>query len=414
MVDREFFDRISTRIDSYADGMIALQTALTAIPALAPESGGNGEYRKSRYLMEHLAEMGFDDITSFDAPDSRVVSGYRPNITVTLPGSNHQKTVWILTHMDVVPPGELALWDHDPYQAYVKDGRIYGRGTEDNQQDLVASIFAARAFLDEGIQPGFSVGLAFVADEETSSQKGLAFLLGLKKKIFKKNDLIVVPDFGNDDGSMIEVAEKSILWLRVRTSGVQCHASRPEVGKNAFAAASHLVATLSDLYRIFDRSDPLYTPPTSTFEPTKKEANVPNINTIPGDDVFYLDCRILPDHSLVEVMTEIRARADRVEERFDVTIDIVPVQIVEAPAPTDRNAPVVAALSKAIRDVYGVKALPGGVGGGTVAAHLREHGYPVAVWSKLEGMAHQPNESCSIANMIGNAKVFAHLFLGDA
>ena len=409
---KNLFERISARIDSYESDMVALQLGLTAIPALAPENGGNGEYKKARYLVEQLKEMGFRTIRTFNAPDDRAAYNCRPNVIVTLPGTHRGRTVWVLTHMDIVPPGELGLWDHDPYKGYVKDGRVFGRGTEDNQQDLVASIFAARAFLDEGVKPAFSVGLAFVADEETSSSKGLVYLLGMKKKLFKKDDIIVVPDFGNEEGSMIEVAEKSLLWLRVKTVGAQCHASRPGLGRNAFAAASHFIAKLRDLYRIFDRVDPLYTPPTSTFEPTKKEANVPNINTIPGDDVFYLDCRILPDCDLVQVMSRMRSMADEVEESFDVAIDIVPVQTVEAPPPTDVNAPVVKALAKAVREVYGVDARPGGIGGGTVAAPLREKGYQAAVWSRLGGMAHQPNEYCFISNMIGNAKVFAHLFLG--
>lgn len=412
MIDEQLFERISRRIDSYESEMAALQIGLTAIPALAPENGGNGEYKKARYLMERLADMGFHTIRTFDAPDDRVVSASRPNLIVRIPGKDRGRTVWIITHMDVVPPGEQTLWDHDPYEGYVKEGKIYGRGTEDNQQDLVASIFAARAFLDEGVKPQLSVGLAFVADEETSSNKGLVYLLGMKKKLFKKDDIIVVPDFGNEEGSVIEVAEKSLLWLRFRTTGVQCHASEPALGRNAFTAASHLVARLGDLYHIFDGTDPLYSPATSTFEPTRKDANVPNINTIPGDDIFYLDCRILPDYDLVEVMTKVRAMADDVEETFDVSIDIVPVQAVEAPPPTDRNAPVVKALAGAIRKVYGVAATPGGIGGGTVAAHLREHGYPAAVWSRLGGLAHQPNENCIISNMIGNAKVFARLFLG--
>lgn len=412
MIDEQLFERIVRRIDSYESEMVALQIGLTAIPALAPENGGNGEYEKARYLMERLADMGFHTIRTFDAPDDRVVFTSRPNLIVTIPGKDRGRTVWIITHMDVVPPGEIALWDHDPYEGYVKDGKIYGRGTEDNQQDLVASIFAARAFLDEGVKPQFSVGLAFVADEETSSNKGLVYLLGMKKKLFKKDDIIVVPDFGNEKGSVIEVAEKSLLWLRFRTTGVQCHASEPALGKNAFTAASHLVARLGDLYRIFDRTDPLYSPATSTFEPTRKDANVPNINTIPGDDIFYLDCRILPDYNLIEVMTKVRAMADDVEEAFDVSIDIVPVQAVEAPPPTDRDAPVVKALADAIRKVYGVAATPGGIGGGTVAAHLRERGYQAAVWSRLGGLAHQPNENCIISNMIGNAKVFARLFQG--
>jgi len=53
--------------------------------------------------------------------------------------------------------------------------------------------------------------------------------------------------------------------------------------------------------------------------------------------------------------------------------------------------------------------------GGTVAACFRKAGYPAAVWSRHQETAHQPNEYCLIADMVGNAKVFAHLFLqGDA
>ena len=81
------------------------------------------------------------------------------------------------------------------------------------------------------------------------------------------------------------------------------------------------------------------------------------------------------------------------------------------PPPTAHDAPVVLALEEAVRDVYGVQARPKGVGGGTVAAVFRKHDYPAAVWSRYCHMAHQPNEYCLIANMVGNAKVYAHLFL---
>jgi succinyl-diaminopimelate desuccinylase len=145
VVDGNLFERISKRIDSYESDMVALQLGLTAIPALAPENGGNGEYKKARYLVECLEQMGFRNIRTFDAPDDRVAFACRPNIIVTIPGENRGRTVWIITHMDVVPPGEPALWKHAPYEGYVKGGRIYGRGTEDNQQDLVSSIFAAKA-----------------------------------------------------------------------------------------------------------------------------------------------------------------------------------------------------------------------------------------------------------------------------
>lgn len=405
------FETIIRRIDSYKDAMIKLQVDLTAIPAMSPDNGGDGEFNKAQFIFKYLTGMNFPNVLEIDAPDSRTSSGIRPNLVVTIPGNNPQKTVWIMTHMDVVPPGELELWDEDPFRCYVKNGRVYGRGTEDNQQDIVSSIFAAKAFLDEGIKPECSIGLAFVADEETASRFGLSFILQNKENPFRKTDIIVIPDSGNEDGSMIEIAEKSILWLRFKTIGKQCHASRPGLGKNAFQAASHLVVLLDRLHHIFAASDPFYEPQTSTFQPTKKEPNIPNINTIPGDDVFYMDSRVLPQYRLSHVLHEIRGIADEIEKQFDISIEITTVQEVQAPPPTPHDAPVVTALKEAIRLVYNVEATPQGIGGGTIAAIFRENNYPAAVWSRMQHTAHQPNENCLISNMVGNAKVYANLFL---
>jgi succinyl-diaminopimelate desuccinylase len=411
MIDNGLFQRLTTRIDSYTEAMIEMQCRLTAIPALGPENGGGGELEKSRLILSCLQKFGFPPLREINAPDPRVLSGIRPNLLTLLPGKDEGQRVWILTHTDIVPPGELTLWSHDPYRCIVKDGKIFGRGVEDNQQDMVASIFAAKAFLDEGIVPEKSFGLAFVADEETSSLLGLDYLLNHADNPFRKSDLIVVPDSGNEEGSIIEVAEKSILWLQIKTAGKQCHASKPDLGKNAFLAASHLVVRLNDLHEQFGAVDQLYEPPASTFQPTKKEANVPNINTIPGSDVFYLDCRVLPAYRLAEIFSAIRVLADEIEQRFGVVIVITPVQQIQAPPPTPHEAPVVAALQQAIRDVYKVEAVPAGIGAGTVAAHFRQRGYPAAVWCRITQTAHQPDESCLIANMLGNAKVYAHLCL---
>jgi succinyl-diaminopimelate desuccinylase len=411
MIDQAIFSTVRRRIDSYREAMIQMQIGLTAIPALAPENGGDGEYEKARYLLANLRELGFTDIWEINAPDSRVSSKVRPNIIASVPGRKDNRTVWILTHLDIVPPGEMKFWDSDPYRGYVKNDRIYGRGTEDNQQDLVASLFAAKAFLDEGIVPESNIGLAFVSDEETASRWGLDYILRHENNPFKNTDLLVVPDSGNEEGTMIEIAEKSIYWLRFKTVGKQCHASKPELGKNAFLAASHLVVRLDELHGAFGAVDALYHPPMSTFQPTKKEMNVPNVNTIPGEDVFYLDCRILPQYSLQEVHGRIRSMADDIERRFGVRIEIKAVQDVQAPAPTPEDAPVVPALQEAIRAVYRLQANPEGIGAGTVAAYFRRDGYPAAVWCRIGQTAHQPNENCLISNMMGNAKVYAHLFL---
>ena len=330
---------------------------------------------------------------------------------MTIEGKNKNKFTWIITHLDIVPPGELRLWSHDPYSAYVKDGHIFGRGVEDNQQDMVASIFAAKAIIDEGLITANSINLAFVSDEETSSSKGLYYMIDSKDNLFNHDDLIVVPDSGNPEGSLIEVAEKSMLWLCFKTKGKQCHGSNPQLGNNAFFAASHLVTKLAKLKKLFPKTDPLFDPPESTFEPTKKEANVGNINTIPGEDVFCMDCRILPDYDLQDVISSIQKIVHEIEKKFKVQIEISTAQYVQSAKPTSPDTQVVKALTEAIKTVYNIKAFAGGVGAGTVASYIRKKDYPVAVWSKTNQTAHQPDENCPIDNMLGNAKVFAHLFL---
>ncbi len=406
------FDKIFQRIDSFRDDMINLQIKLTTVPAIAPASGGEGEEKKAAVLVKFLQENGFQDIEVIKAPDLDAPSGSRPNVLAYYRGKSSAKTVWIMTHTDVVPPGELSLWSGHPFKPWVEAGKIYGRGVEDNQQDMVASIYAVKAFQAEGIKPNFDIGLALVADEETGSEKGIGYVLH-HSKAFRHKDIIIVPDAGNEDGTLIEVAEKSILWLKFKTLGKQAHGSMPEKGINSFKAASFLVTELNNLYQAFPTKDPLFDPPISTFEPTKKEANVPNINTIPGEDIFYMDSRILPNYKIEEVEAKIKELSAKIEARFKVRITIEEHQKAPAAPPTSAKAPVVTALEKAVKKVYGKDGKAMGIGGGTVAALFRRAGFEAACWSRIDETAHQPNEYCIIDNMVGDAKVFAHIFLQE-
>jgi succinyl-diaminopimelate desuccinylase len=172
-------------------------------------------------------------------------------------------------------------------------------------------------------------------------------------------------------------------------------------------ACAHVILALEELAREFPLEDPLFRPPTSTFEPTKKEPNVPNVNTIPGDDVFYLDARVLPTVPLAEVEAEVRRLAREVEATHGVTVTLEDVQRAAAAPATNPDADVVRWVIESIREVHGITPEPKGIGGGTVAAIFRRLGLPAVVYAKLEETAHQPNESCILDNLIADAKVFA-------
>jgi succinyl-diaminopimelate desuccinylase len=406
-------ERVLNQIEQLRYEAVDLMKAIVPIKALGPLNDGTGETEKAEFLINYLKSIGITDIQEYPAPDNMVQGGARPNIVARIAGQDRSKTIWILAHLDVVPEGDLSKWDTDPWEAVVKGGKIFGRGTEDNHQGLVSGVMAAKAFKDLDIKPKFDLGVMLVSDEETGSKFGLEYIVENHPELFGENDMIIVPDAGEPDGSMIEVAEKSIVWLKMKTMGKQVHASTPEKGINAFKAASNLAVRLDKLHETFNASDPVFDPPISTFEPTKKEANVPNVNTIPGDDIFYVDCRILPQYSIEEVMQEVRDIADGVEKEFGVKIEISLAQKDQAAPPTPADAPVVKALQSAIKDVYKIKAKPMGIGGGTVAAIFRRAGFKAAVWSKIEDMAHQPNEFCYIDNLVNDAKVFAHICMQD-
>ena len=399
--------QILEKIDSYEAYAVELQRGLTAIPALAPSSGGTGEYDKALWLEGELKKLKFDSIEWINAPQAEAKNGIRPNVIARYKGKSSAKTIWFMSHLDIVPPGELKMWKSDPYTMVVDGRKLIGRGVEDNQQATVSSILVVKAMMELDFRPEYDIALLFCADEETGSGFGADYISEKHPHLFGKEDMFFVPDSGTEDGSMIEVAEKSIMWLKVITHGKQCHGSRPELGKNAFKAASELITKFQKLYKKFPKKDRLYEPPISTFEPTKKEANVPNVNTLPGEDVFYMDCRVMPVYQLAEVKAEMRVMADEVEAKFGVKIDFEPQQEAQAAPPTDPKAPLVLALKKGIKEVLGIKSKAYGIGGGTVAAFFRRLNLPAVVYSRLNDSAHMPNEYTTIDYMMGDAKVFA-------
>jgi succinyl-diaminopimelate desuccinylase len=401
---------IEARIKAVLNGLtgyaVELQRGLTAIPALDPSSGGEGELDKAVWLEGQLRQLPFDRIERYDAPDGTAKGGVRPNLIAVRRGREATRTLWIMSHLDVVPPGPREAWDSDPYTLRVEDGKLYGRGTEDNQQAVVSSVLVARAMMELELRPDVDLGLLFCADEETGSKFGAHFLGREHPELFGPRDMVLVPDAGNPEGTMVEIAEKSAWWMKVHTIGRQCHGSTPEQGINAFTAASRLVTAIGTLYQTFPQSNPLFHPPISTFEPTKKEPNVPNVNTIPGEDVFYADLRVLPEVSLAEVEGEVRRLAREVEAATGVRIEISDVQRSQAAPPTAPDDELVRTLVTAIRDVNHLEPAPCGIGGGTVAAVFRAMGLPAVVYSRILETAHQPNEHCILDNLINDALVF--------
>ncbi|PKN40304.1 MAG: diaminopimelate aminotransferase [Deltaproteobacteria bacterium HGW-Deltaproteobacteria-18] len=392
--------------------LLRLQADLVAIPALGPTNGGQGEKMKAEYLASHVARFAGVQAEMIKAPDESVDCGYRPNLIIKRPGRN-PRTLWLIAHTDVVPTGDLSLWQGDPFVLRQEGDLIYGRGVEDNHQGMVSALLLLRALELADAHTDLSLGILLAADEETGNTYGIEYIMRHHPHVFAPDDLIVIPDFGTPDGQAIEVAEKSVLWLRFTIRGKQCHASTPEAGVNSLVGASALILALDRLHTVFDACDPLFDPPVSTFAPTKMEANVPNVNTIPGQDVFHLDCRVLPTYPLEDIEREVRAICDTVELERGVGITFTPVVREQAAPATPVDCETVSRVTAALQKARGLEARVIGIGGGTVAAAFRKRGLPAICWSTLMHTAHQPNEHSSMTATIADARVFAHLLFDD-
>lgn len=393
--------------------MVNTLARLCRIPAVSPHNGGTGEDAKILELAKIIDELGLKDITLKveHVDDEKAQSGRRPSLFLEYPGKKSQR-LCILSHIDVVPEGDRSAWTLDPFKPEVRGSRIYGRGVSDNGMCLVSSLLALKAVQDAGITPEYTVFLAFVADEEMGSHYGLEQLI--ERDIFRPDDLVLVPDSGNDAGDFIETAEKSVFRLKFTVTGKQVHAAYPNRGINACRAANILAYEVDEaLHAKFTQRNELFDVPFSTFEPTRRFANVPAVNIVPGREVFEFDCRVLPEIDLDEAEKTVREVISDVEKRTGAKVELE-IERTDAAEPTRDDSEVCGLLVKSVREVLGIEPKTGGIGGGTFAAFFREKGIPAVVWSQeCDGVAHQPDEYTEIAYLVNNAKVFALMMSGE-
>ena len=399
-------------IDDDRDSIVRALCDMLRINAVGPENGGPGEAERGDFLQSLVKQLGFDHVEVYESEDPRVPSGRRPNIVVRVKGRTDANT-WVVTHMDVVPEGDINAWTNPPFEPVVRDGRVYARGAEDNGQDLIASLFGLAALLKAGIIPERNACLAFVCDEEYGNAHGIDILL--ERGIFGKDDLIVVPDHGYPDGASMAVVEKSVAWIRVVVTGRQTHGSTPDNGINAFeVSARYLVDCMDRLRSKFSTADKLFDPPRSTFVPTKCEAGSRNINTVPGRQEFACDFRVLPDYDLDDVMSEMRDVAGEHESRSGATIELSFIDKTVSAGRTSPDAEVVKRLKRAITAVGGFEPKPIGIGGATFATPFRRAGLDAVAWSMIPGTGHDADEYIEIAGLVFDAKAYALLFAGSS
>ncbi len=176
-------------------------------------------------------------------------------------------------HLDVVPEGAADMWLSPPYQAVVRDGRIYGRGAGDMKAGLVSNLFAFKALQLAGLQPAAPVQLQAVIEEECTGNGALATMLALPKM-----DAVILPEPGPGVEAMW-TAEVGVVWAWVTVSGRPAHVRDMHSGINAIEAAGVVAAAFKEYEHAMNRAELVH----ASFAGVNHPVNV-NLGTFQGGE----------------------------------------------------------------------------------------------------------------------------------
>jgi acetylornithine deacetylase len=196
-------------------------------PSLVP--GGAGEAAVAERLVAEMRSFGAD------AQTVEVLPG-RPNAIGVLEGRAPGPTLLFCGHLDTVGVAGMAA----PFSPEIRDGRLYGRGSQDMKGGVAAMVGAARRLAEAGGPAAGRLVIAGVMDEEFESAGAQALVEEWTA------DAAVVTE---PTDLAIGVAHKGFTWVEVMVEGRAAHGSRPAEGRDAILRTGRLLARLEALDR---------------------------------------------------------------------------------------------------------------------------------------------------------------------
>ncbi|HWO98254.1 MAG TPA: peptidase [Bacillus sp. (in: firmicutes)] len=162
-----------------------------------------------------------------------------PNVVAVLKGTGGGRSIILNGHIDVVPEGDESSWTYDPYSAYIKDGKLYGRGSSDMKGGQTALLLAIEAIMSLGISLKGDVIFQSVIEEESGGAGTLACLLRGYRA-----DAALIPEPTN---MQIFSKQQGSMWFRMKVRGKYGHGMPKYEGENAIEKAILVIDHLREL-----------------------------------------------------------------------------------------------------------------------------------------------------------------------
>ena len=368
---------------------VALTRELARIDSRNPSlvTGAPGEAAVARALRDVLLSWGVE------AELVEAAAG-RPNVVARV-GGRGGRTLMFNGHLDVVGVDGMV---HAPFDAALRDGRIYGRGTSDMKSGVAAMCAAAVRAVDAGLDG--EIVVTAVVDEEFES-------IGTRTLVERgvRADAAIVTE---PTRLAIMPAHLGFVWLDVTTHGRAAHGSRWDLGVDAIRHAGFVLAEL-------DRID-------TTELPTRRHALLgrPSVHaslidggtgmsTYPDRCTIRIERRTIPGETPADVEREWLGACARIASREPRVRADVSVTFAQSPSDVPVDAPIVRALAGVLRDL-GDEPRVEGMTAWTDAAILNDAGIPAICFGPGDiGVAHAAEEYVPVREIERATEVLAAL-----
>jgi acetylornithine deacetylase/succinyl-diaminopimelate desuccinylase-like protein len=288
-----------------------------------------GDTRKTADLLAAIFEREGIPITRYESAPQKAILYARLKATVTPPAG---KAIVLLHHMDVVP-ADRARWRTDPFTPTIQGNDLWGRGSMDMKGLGVAHVMAFLELKRRHVPLARDVILLAEPDEEVGGAMGARWMIAHHFAELDPEYVLDEGGFGSRDlfapGKLvygISVAEKKLVWLKVRAEGVSGHGSQPHdqnpndrlvkalerlLGQPPPPGDFSVLETMRQRVGAFAPNKFTNAIQRSTIALTWMRSGVgdpPKINVIPSVAEAGLDCRVLPGTTRDQWMAEVRRR----------------------------------------------------------------------------------------------------------
>jgi acetylornithine deacetylase len=324
-----------------------------------------------------------------------------PLLRATLPGQRLGPPLVLESHVDTVSVAGMTI---APFEAEIRDGRLWGRGSTDAKGQCAAMLHAVLAWAESirnGMLPLQAVELVLVTDEEfgfTGAESLLADGL---------NACGIV--IGEPTGLRVVTSHKGTVRWWVRCEGRSAHGAKPHLGLNAISVAAKMIEALERelLPRLATRSAPLLAAPTINIG--RIEGGI-QVNLVPPLCRFQIDRRIIPGEHESDALHELDAILQAAAAQIPgCRVSVEPATLSAAPLATATNSALARAAGQAAA-VCGVQPDPIGVDYATDASVLAATGLPIVVAGPGSiDQAHTADEFISLDDLAAGARFYTDL-----